>query len=681
MKKKIPFKGRIRIYLQWPLYLSVLVIAFAACMYMKDTKTGLIATAFALAYTVIAVLIYLSSRNKIVMEIVSFATQYGQVQKQLLRDLELPYALLDDTGKIIWTNEAFERIMHLKKGYRKSITSLISELNVDSLPRVENETERLITFEEHDYRISMKRVSVAAMFEETGDIDKFDSDTYLVAFFMFDETKMNRLNQEIDDRDLAAGLIYIDNYDEALESVEEVRRSLLVALIDRKINKYFATMDAIVKKLEKDKFLVVMQKKYLKQLTANRFDILEEVKTVNIGNELAVTLSIGFGVDTGSFMKDYEYARTAIDLALGRGGDQAIVKKPEEISYYGGKSQKVEKNTRVKARVKAQALREIIANTDKIIVMGHRILDVDAFGAAIGVYRMAKTFGKKVQIVVDEVTTSIRPMMDAINADENYEENLFINSMIAMDSVTQGATLVVVDVDKPSFTECPELLERCTSVVVIDHHRQGVEKIENPTLPYVEPYASSASEMVAELLQYISDNVRLSPIEADCLYSGMMIDTNNFLTKTGVRTFEAAAYLRRNGADVTRVRKLFRDDYDLYKARADIVRCAEIVGDDYAIAITPDTVTQSPTIIGAQAANELLNISGIRASFVLTQYQDAIYVSARSIDEVNVQIIMEKLGGGGHMTVAGCQLKGVTIDEARQIVIDTIMQMEKEGEI
>lgn len=683
MSNKISFKGQIRIYIEWPIWLSILVVIFAGVMYFFDIKAGIVATIFAVVYVAVVLFLFFGNKKRVINDLISFATSYGQVQRQILRDFEIPYVLLDDSGKIIWSNDAFDHTMHMKKGYHKSISTLISEIDKTTLPSSVSETETFAHFENRDYRVSMKKVSMAQMLSQFEAVDFDESDGYLIACFMFDETSLNTVSRELDEQKLACGLIYLDNYDEALESVEEVRRSLLIALIDRKINKYFSNMDAIVKKLEKDKYLVVMQKKYLKSITENRFDILEDVKTVNIGNELAVTLSIGFGVETGSFIKNYEYARTAIDLALGRGGDQAIVKQPDEISYYGGKSQKTEKSTRVKARVKAHALREIIAGTDKIIIMGHKIIDVDAFGAAIGIYRIAKTFGKKVHIVVDDVTTSIKPLMDSVMSDDNHEENLFLSNMQAIEAVAAGTTLVVVDVNKPSFTECPELLKRCSSVVVLDHHRQGAEKIENATLSYIEPYASSASEMVAEILQYISDNVRLTAIEADCLYSGMMIDTNNFMTKTGVRTFEAAAYLRRNGADITRVRKLFRDDVSDYKARAEIVRNAEVFDESYAISVAPyiGSEVASPTVIGAQAANELLNINGIKASFVITEYQEQVYISARSIDEVNVQLIMERMGGGGHMNIAGAQLKDMTPDEAKNILLDVLEEMKREGAI
>ncbi len=680
MNKRIRFTGQLNSYIQWPIWLSLLMVVVNAYIYFVNIKAGAILTIFTLIFLTISLILYFKNRSMVLNELISFATQYGQVQRQLLRALEIPYALLDDSGKVIWTNEAFEDVLHIKKGYRKSIVSLLPELQRDDFPTKDFETETYMVHENRDYRISMRKVSMKDMVDSSV-VDTFDYDSYLIAMFMFDETEINQYARKNDEQKLAAGLIYIDNYDEALESVEEVRRSLLIALIDRKINKYFSEIDGLVKKLEKDKYLLIIQKKWLEDLRENRFELLEDVKTVNIGNEMAVTLSIGIGLDADTYLQNYDYARNAIDLALGRGGDQAVIKTPDDITYFGGKSQKVEKNTRVKARVKAHALKEIIESKDKIIVMGHKIIDVDAFGSAVGVYRAAKTFGKKAHIVVNEVTTSIKPLMERLLDTEEYEEDLFINNNRAIEIIDENTVLIVVDVNKPSYTECRELIDLCTSIVVLDHHRQSTEKIENATLSYIEPYASSASEMIAEILQYISDDVKLRPIEADCIYSGIMIDTNNFMTKTGVRTFEAAAYLRRNGADVTRVRKLFRDDMIDYKARAEAVRHAEVYKNAFAISKFESAGIESPTIVGAQAANELLNINGIKASFVLTEYGGKIYISARSIDEINVQIIMEKLGGGGHMNIAGAQIPGATLDEVNKMLTDTIDEMIKEGEI
>ena len=681
MSKNMGFKGQVRGYVQWPLLFSVLLVLFNVVIYFVDRRSGFVTTAFVIIYVTVALIFYFRSRTLVLNDFINFATRYGQVQRQLLRDLEVPYALLDESGKIIWTNESFEETLGVRRDCRKPVSSVIPAITRNQLPGIENENELMIKHGDKDYRISMKKVSLVSIMSESEIIESFDYNSYIIALFMFDETRINWLQIENDEQKLSVALIYIDNFDEALSSIEEVRRSLLVALIDRKINKYMSSYDGLVKKLEKDKYLVLLKKKYLKDLSENRFGLLEDVKTVNIGNEMSVTLSIGVGVEAGSYLKNYEYARTSIDLALGRGGDQAVVKTPENITYYGGKSQMSEKNTRVKARVKAHALREIIEGADKIIVMGHKMPDVDAFGSAVGVSRAAKSFGKKVHIVVNELTTSIRPIYETMMNSGEYDDDLILNSMQALEAVDPHTALIVVDVNRPSRTECADLISRCKTIVVLDHHRQGSERIDSATLSYIEPYASSASEMVAEILQYISEDIKLKPIEADALYSGMMVDTNNFLSKTGVRTFEAAAYLRRNGADVTRVRKLFRTDLDAYRARTDAVRNFEVFENKYAISLFEGDGIDSPTVIGAQAANELLNINGIKASFVLTDYNNMIYISARSIDEVNVQIIMERLGGGGHLNIAGAQLENVGLADARNLLMETLENMQKEGAI
>ena len=683
MKNSVKLKGRLKSYLQSSLYLGFLLIAVDVLIYMIDYRAGLVLSGFIIFYIAIILSMMFYNKPVIMNELVSFATQYGQIQRRLLRDLELPHALLDDNGRIIWTNIAFERMVHQDKGYRKSVTSLFPSITRDKLPgeNGEDEVEFDVEYEAGNYIAKMKKISLKEMAENSDIIEAKGYEGYLIALYLFDETALKIALREVDNQSLAVALVYLDNYDEALDSVEEVRRSLLTALIERKINKYIASMDGICKKLEKDKYFVIMRKEAALQLQENRFDLLEEVKTVNIGNEMAVTISIGMGLDGLSYSQNYEFARNAIDIALGRGGDQAVVKMPENVSYYGGKSQQMEKSTRVKARVKAHALKEIISVKDEVYVMGHRIGDVDSLGASVGIYKVAEALNKKAHIVLNDVTASMQPMVEMFTNKEEYADDMFINNSQALEMVGSNAVLVVVDVNKPSITECPELLKRCKSVVVLDHHRKGSEVIENATLSYIEAYASSACEMVSEILQYISDNLKLRPEEADCMYSGIMIDTNNFMTKTGVRTFEAAAFLRRNGADVTRVRKLFRDDAAEYKAKADAVSQAEIYRHTYAISVCTGEDVASPTVVGAQAANELLNIKGIKASFILTPYNGMIYISARSIDEVNVQVIMERMGGGGHLNIAGAQLENGTLDEGIAAIKRTLDTMIAEGEL
>lgn len=679
-KRNMKLKGRLKSYTQTSLYLGFLLVAVNLLVYILDVPSGLVLTCFTLFYFGITVLLQLYNKPIIMNELVSFATQYGQIQKVLLRELELPYAMLDEEGRIIWTNARFEEVVHKEKGYRKSITSLFPSITREKLPDEEDEVSFPIVFEDRNYEVRMRKISMREMAQNSDIIDGEGYDGCLIAFYLFDETALKIALQEVDDQSLAVGMIYLDNYEEALDSVEEVRRSLLTALIDRKVNKYIAALDGICKKIEKDKYMVILRKKSVTILRENKFDLLDDVKTVNIGNEMAVTISIGLGLDGLSYAQNYEFARNAIDLALGRGGDQAVVKTPENTIYFGGKSQQVEKNTRVKARVKAQALREIISGKDQVLIMGHRLPDADSFGAAVGIYRIARILEKEAHIVLNEVGKGIKPMVELFQHNEDYE-NMIINNQQALEYAGGNTALVVVDVNKPSITEFPDLLRLCKSIVVLDHHRQGTEIIENATLSYVEAYASSACEMVSEILQYIGDNIRISPEEADCMYSGIMIDTNNFMGKTGVRTFEAAAFLRRNGADVTRVRKLFREDAIEYKAKADAVSQAEIYRNAFAISTCTSEDIESPTIVGAQAANELLNIRGVKASFIMTEYQNQIFVSARSIDEINVQVIMEKMGGGGHLNTAGCQLSGISISEAIGILKATLDTMIEDGEL
>ena len=680
-KTNIKLKGKLRRYLNWPLYLTIVLILMDVAMYAQDIQMGAEFSGFIVLYVIIVLISNRRNRPLLINELVNFATQYGTVQKQLLNDFEIPYALLDYNSRFLWMNEKFTEITGKDKNYHKSVTTVFPSLTKDILQKSEAVGSINVMLDDRNYRISMKRIYFDSVTKDSAIVAINDTDEYLTAIYLFDETELNRYIRENEEQKLVAGLIYIDNYEEALDSIEDVKRSLLIALVDRKVNKYFTEIDALVRKIEKDKYFVVFKYKYLEQLSADKFKLIEDVKSIKVGNEMAITLSIGVGAGGISYTQNYEYARMGIDLALGRGGDQVVVKEGEEVTYYGGKAKQVERNTRVKARVKAHALREIIESREHVVIMGHTISDVDSLGAAIGVYCAARVLGKKAQIVLNEVTTSLRPLVECFTEEKGYPADLFIKNEEALLITNKNTLVMVVDTNRPSYTECPELLNRTDTICVFDHHRQNSEVIENPVLSYIEPYASSACEMIAEVLQYFSENIKLEPSEADCIYAGILIDTNNFMTKTGVRTFEAAAYLRRAGAEVTRVRKMLRNDMAAYKARAEAVRHAEVYRGAFAISVCPADNIESPTIVGAQAANELLNIVGIKASFVLTEYQGKIYISSRSIDEINVQLIMERVGGGGHLNVAGAQLTNCTIQEAKRMIQDTIDEMIKEGDI
>ena len=609
---------------------------------------------------------------------IQFSTQYKGIQNTLLKELTVPYAIILEDGHILWKNDRFSEIVD---GREKFIQKIIPELNKGIFPKDdETRNELEITYKERDYQVELRRISLEGFSESERMLQIPKEKEYFIALYMRDVTELNSYIRENEDQRLIAGLIYIDNYDEVMESVEEVRQSLLVALIDRKINKYINDVDGIVKKLENDKYFFVVKKESYRKFEADKFSLLEEVKQVNIGNARSATLSIGLGLNTATYALSYNYARMAIDLALARGGDQAVIKDCKGITYFGGKKEQTAKNTRVKARVKAEALREFIVAKDQVIVMGHKISDPDSFGACMGIYRAAVALEKKAHIVINDVSTSIKPLYDEIAQSSVYGKDIFLTSGEALDYISDSAMVVVVDTNKPQMTECPELLKRSKTIAVLDHHRQSSTVIDNAVLSYIEPYSSSTCEMVAEVLQYIVDDIKVPSIEADCLYAGIMIDTRNFMNRTGVRTFEAAAYLRRCGADITRVRKMFRDDMESYRAKAEAMRMAEVYREQYAIAECPSDIA-SPTVLAAQTANELLDINGIKASFVLTVYNGRIFLSARSIDEVNVQIIAEKLGGGGHINSAGAQFEHTNVKEAIEALKVTIDQMIEEGDI
>ena len=682
MNDKLKLKGHMKAFMRWPLILSALLIVLNILVYCVSVKAGLVVSAGVLIYVGIAVVVLRCHRPFIVNELIAFANQYDSREKRILEELALPYAIMDMNGRMIWSNKVFAELTGKDQFYKKNISTIFPDVTADKLPVADKKeiSEISTQFGEKIYRVSMQRVELGEIVAGSETLENTDKNVSLIAMYMYDDTELKEYIKKNEDNKLVVALAYLDNYEEALESVEDVRRSLLIALIDRKITKYFSNFDGLVKKLEKDKYFLIMRQSSLDTLKEQRFHILDEVKTVNIGNEMAITLSIGVGLNAATYIQNYEYSRIAIEMALGRGGDQVVIKNGNNITYYGGKTQQMEKATRVKARVKAQALKEFMSTKDRVVVMGHKITDVDALGAGIGIYRAGKTLGKPVHIVVNDPTKSIRPLIAEYTNNSEYEPSMFVDSAQAKDLIDNNTVVVVVDTNRPSYTECEELLYMTKTVVVLDHHRRGSEVIENAVLSYVEPYASSACEMVAEILQYFSDDLRIRNIEADCLYAGIVIDTNNFTTRAGVRTFEAAAFLRRSGADVTRVRKLLRDDLKSYQARADAVRTAHIYRNCFAISTCPSENLDSPTVVGAQAANELLNIAGVKASFVLTQYNNEIYISARAIDEINVQVMMEKMGGGGHMNIAGAQVKA-SPDEVERMLKDIIDQEYQEENI
>ena len=683
MKHRMRLRGNLKTYLRWPLFFGILLILMTIQLFSVSVRSGVIGIGYTILYLMIAGLINFSGRRKLKKDLIEFATNYGEMQMRMMKTLTVPFAILSEDGHMLWGNDEFVSVIVNKKAARRNIANIFEEITLDSLPDSDEVKVVHVRTEDKYYRVVMKLVESDNAGEGDTvktDINQLMDNSRLISVFLYDETDIMELEQKREAENLVVGLLYIDNYDELIDSIDEIRQSLIMALIDRKINKYMQGIDAISKKLEKDKFLFMFKQSYLSEICSNRFAILEEIRDINLGNESSATISIGIGVGRDTFVERYDLARAAIDLALVRGGDQAVVKSIDQEKFYGGKSVQIERNTRVKARVKAHALKELIEGKERVVVMGHSIGDVDSFGASIGIYRIAKTLNRKANVVLNEVSQSVKPIRDRFYTKE-YEEDMIITGDEAKELVDENTVLVIVDVNRASYTECPELIEQAQSVVVIDHHRQAGDAIDKAVLFYIEPYASSASEMVAEISQYIGSGLKLKSAEAEAMYAGIMIDTNYFSNKTGVRTFEAMAYLRRNGADAVRIRKAFREDIDEYKIRAAAIQDTELYEGVFAIAESKSEGIESPTVFASKIANSLLDISNVKASFVLTKYRGKVYISARSIDEVNVQVMMERLGGGGHINMAGAQLENVEVEEAKNMIKQEIDRMIEEGEI
>lgn len=676
-KHKKRFNSRIEGYFRWPLFYLIIITAITIIGALYNPQLGFIFCMFLALSVALAGYLVFFNRRRLMRDIINFTMNLDEVQKNLLMSFEVPYILLDTAGRIKWYNEGFQSLFASAKLNNLKLSSIIPTVSTIPLPFEGERLEKIIEIEDKIYRVVLNQLVVGD--ETNKDKNTQTATETLYATYFFDVTRENVLVHQNEDQKACFCLMYIDNYDEVIHGIEDVRRPLLIALIDRSINKFAKEIDGVIRKFEKDKYLIIFQYKYLDIIKSNKFSILDSIREINIGNEMPVTLSIGVGVSESNYAKKIEFAKVAMDLALGRGGDQAVIKNDEKLFFYGGKTRGVEKSTRVKARIKAHAFRELLDECDRVLIMGHKLGDMDSLGASMGVYACVKHFGKPAHIVVNKITTAINPIYERIIEDSEYPADIIINDLAAASYVGEQTLLVVVDVNRPSYTESPELLKALKKIVVFDHHRVTADHIDNAVLSYIEPYASSTCEMITEITQYVSDKVKLRPVEADALFAGITVDTKNFVTKTGVKTFEAAAFLRRSGADAIRVSKLFKNDMASYKAKATAVKDAEIYRDSIAISVCPSNII-NPTMVGAQAADELLNIAGIKASFVLTDVEGTIYISSRSVDDINVQLIMEKLGGGGHLSVAGAQLENHTIEQAMHKLKSTLDEYFMKGE-
>lgn len=597
--------------------------------------------------------------------------EFESATKHAIFNMPFPLVMLDENRNISWYNTPFLKMMGEIELLNEKISDLIPGLNLDSIFK-ENDMKPLnIKYGEKNYKVYPNLV----------DTRKTNStNNMIVMLYWVDNTSLVTLEETYYKEKLVVALAYVDNYDDVKNSTPEVNRPLVMAEIDKNINFYFSKYNGVVRKYENDKYFIIIENSGFQNIKNKKFDILDQIRELDLGNVIPITLSMGVGAEGNNPFESYQKARAAIDIALGRGGDQAVIQAGNQLSFYGGKTKAIEKRNKVKSRVIGYALRQLIDQADKVFVMGHKNPDMDSFGAGIGVLRAVKDRNKEGYLILSGENPSIKNIYDRMLKEQPEILEQIITPEKGLELANDSSLMVVVDNHKPSFTESPELLDIISKVVVIDHHRRGVEFIKDPVLTYLEPYASSTCELVTEVLSYMSDKINLTKFEAEALMAGITVDTKNFSFQTGVRTFEAASTLKRAGADTTVVRQLFRDDYNTFIYKAEVVKSSKIIFDKIAIGRL-ETQMEDSLLIAAQAANELLNINGVEASFVMTYVNNKLHISGRSLGNISVQLILESLGGGGHLTSAGTQLDNVNMDEAERILTETIDKFLKEGEL
>jgi len=626
-------------------YLWVIFI-FAAVMIFLSWQAAIP------AFIILVVLVYhninsnIKRQREITKYIENFIFNIDSATKDTLLNFPMPLVVLELDGTIIWYNSSLKNIFIKEEHLNKTISSFVKDMNAGEIIRGKATISEQVVINDRHYNIVGNFIKIEV---------KHNVTEYILVFYFIDNTDLIEIRNRYANERIVTGIIVMDNYDDLMQSMDESIRSYVLAEISKRILQWTGFTGGIIKKYERDRYVFIFEK-----------------QEIEIDNKIPVTLSIGFGINADNLAESFSYASAAIDIALGRGGDQAVIKDRGNFSFFGGKTRELEKRTRVKARVMAYALRELIDQSSDVLIMGHENADLDSIGSAIGIYRIAKMRGKKAHITLKNSNMTIEPFMEIVKNSQQYE-NVFIGKSEAIEILSPESLLIIVDTYRAGFTEIPELLERTENIVVIDHHRKGTDFIQDAVLTYHETYASSTCELVTEILQYVDDGLNLEMIEAEALYAGIIMDTKNFTYKTGVRTFEAASYLKRQGINTVSMNQLQQKTISTYLRISDIVRNAELISGHISVSICPPD-TNNAQIIAAKAADEMLTLSGIAAAFVLSEVNGQVYISGRSFGEINVQIILEKLGGGGHMTVAGAQLEDVSIEEAKKKLKSVILE-------
>ena len=589
--------------------------------------------------------------------------------KSTLINSPFPLIIIETDGNIIWKSSKFINEF-ANIDIKNYLNDIVKEIKLEIENGSEEDKKELEELIHKSVVIGDKTYKILGKYTKSKQADKKNSEEYMTTLYFIDETKSLELEKEYNDSQVCVGIIMIDNYEEIMQRISDEDKPEITAQIEKNLYDWIAEYKGLIIKSERDTFVLIVEQKYLEKLEEEKFNILDKIKEISMPGKIQSTLSIAITSEGDSNYEKYKSAQSMIDIALGRGGDQAIVRKNGKYVFFGGRTQELEKRTKVKARIVSHALEELMEEATNVMVMGHANSDIDAMGASFGIYRLAKTIGKEVYIVNESAGSGLENFLNSAKEYDEYKHSI-IGKDEAIQKISQETLLVVVDTHKTSYVEVPELLEKTNKIAIIDHHRRSTDFIENAILTFHEVYASSACELVTELIEYSENDINLTQIETEGLYAGIMMDTKNFTFKTGVRTFEAAAYLRKCGVDIIKVKKWFQSDLETYNKISEIVANAEIINDTIGISIY-DKEDVNGNIICAKAADELLTISDITASFVIGKLGDKVCISGRSIGDINVQIILEKLGGGGHITLAGAQIEGMTIEEVKQQLIDKI---------
>ena len=587
-------------------------------------------------------------------------TMDGTAKKSLINS-PFPLIIIETTGNIIWKSSKFV-YEFANIDINNYLIDILEEIKEDIKAEQDKKQKTIVK----KVQIGNKVYSVLGEYIRS----KNEASENITILYFIDITQSIKEKKKYEDSKTCIGILTVDNYEEIIQRIEVENRPQVIAEIEKVIYEWASSTGGIVIKNDRNTFIYVFEYKYLKEIKENKFGILDQIKEINVEAGIQLTLSIAISTDGETNYEKYKTALESMDIVLGRGGDQAVIKEDGKYVFFGGRTEEIEKRTKVKARTVAHALENLIKESENVLIMGHSNGDIDSMGSSLGVYRLAKTLEKEVNIVNNTYGMTLSKFIEELEKDDEYK-NAIISKNEALNKATNKTLLIITDTHKQNYVEVPELLDKASEIVIIDHHRRSTDYIENATLTFQEVYASSASELVTEILQYTDVKIKLKPIEVEGLYGGIMVDTKDFTFKTGVRTFEAAAYLRKCGVDIIKVKKWFQSDLNSYNEIANIVRNAEMYENSIAIAIY-DKEDKDANLICAKAADELLTISDITASFVLGNVGDKICISGRSIGDVNVQLILEKLGGGGHITLAGAQVEGMTLEEVKQELINRI---------